>query len=111
VRECAAYRHLQVSPVAGALGAEVQGVDLARPLAGRPAAVSEATTVRPGLWGVHSSWGCARRGRCDGQSSTILNSVFVHPWAPPRVADSSRLCAAEPGDDRPPGLPGTVDRV
>src|SRR5262245_46455779 len=33
VRECSAYRHLQVSPVAGALGAEVQGVDLARPLA------------------------------------------------------------------------------
>jgi taurine dioxygenase len=33
VRECTAYRHLQVSPVAGALGAEVQGVDLARPLA------------------------------------------------------------------------------
>ena len=33
MRECTAYRHLQVSPVAGALGAEVQGVDLARPLA------------------------------------------------------------------------------
>jgi taurine dioxygenase len=33
VRECTAYRHLRVSPVAGALGAEVQGVDLARPLA------------------------------------------------------------------------------
>jgi taurine dioxygenase len=33
VQECTAYRHLQVSPVAGALGAEVQGVDLARPLA------------------------------------------------------------------------------
>jgi taurine dioxygenase len=33
VREGTAYRHLQVSPVAGALGAEVQGVDLARPLA------------------------------------------------------------------------------
>jgi taurine dioxygenase len=33
VRECTAYRHLQVSPVAGALGAEVQGVALARPLA------------------------------------------------------------------------------
>jgi alpha-ketoglutarate-dependent taurine dioxygenase len=33
VRECTAYRHLQLSPVAGALGAEVQGVDLARPLA------------------------------------------------------------------------------
>ncbi len=30
--ECTAYRHLQVSPIAGALGAEVQGVDLARPL-------------------------------------------------------------------------------
>jgi len=28
VRECTAYRRLQVSPVAGALGAEVQGVDL-----------------------------------------------------------------------------------
>ena len=33
MRESSAYRHLQVSPVAGALGAEVQGVDLARPLA------------------------------------------------------------------------------
>jgi len=33
VRESTAYRYLQVSPVAGALGAEVQGVDLARPLA------------------------------------------------------------------------------
>jgi hypothetical protein len=33
VREYTAYRHLQVSPIAGALGAEVQGVDLARPLA------------------------------------------------------------------------------
>jgi taurine dioxygenase len=33
VREDNGYRHLQVSPVAGALGAEVQGVDLARPLA------------------------------------------------------------------------------
>jgi len=33
MRECTAYRHLRVSPVAGALGAEVQGVDLARPLA------------------------------------------------------------------------------
>ena len=32
MRECRAYRHLQVSPLAGALGAEVQGVDLARPL-------------------------------------------------------------------------------
>jgi taurine dioxygenase len=32
VQEGTAYRHLQVSPVAGALGAEVQGVDLARPL-------------------------------------------------------------------------------
>ena len=31
--ECTAYRHLRVSPLAGALGAEVQGVDLARPLA------------------------------------------------------------------------------
>lgn len=33
MRECTTYRHLLVSPVAGALGAEVQGVDLARPLA------------------------------------------------------------------------------
>lgn len=33
MRECTAYRHLQVTPVAGALGAEVQGVELARPLA------------------------------------------------------------------------------
>lgn len=33
MRECTDYRHLQVNPVAGALGAEVQGVDLARPLA------------------------------------------------------------------------------
>ena len=33
MRESTAYRYLQVSPVAGALGAEVQGVDLARPLA------------------------------------------------------------------------------
>jgi taurine dioxygenase len=33
VRECTAYRHLQVNPLAGALGAEVQGVDLARSLA------------------------------------------------------------------------------
>src|SRR5882672_290078 len=33
VRECTTYRHIQVSPIAGALGAEVQGVDLARPLA------------------------------------------------------------------------------
>lgn len=31
--ECTAYRHLQVSPIAGALGAEVKGVDLAQPLA------------------------------------------------------------------------------
>ena len=33
MRERTAYRYLQVSPIAGALGAEVQGVDLARPLA------------------------------------------------------------------------------
>ena len=33
MREGTASRYLQVSPVAGALGAEVQGVDLARPLA------------------------------------------------------------------------------
>jgi taurine dioxygenase len=33
VRERTAYRHLQVNPVAGALGAEVQGVDVARSLA------------------------------------------------------------------------------
>ena len=33
MREGTAYRYLQVSPIAGALGAEVQGVDLARPLA------------------------------------------------------------------------------
>ena len=33
MRECTAYRHLQVSPLAGALGAEVKGVDLAQPLA------------------------------------------------------------------------------
>jgi len=33
VRECTIYRHLQVSPIAGALGAEVKGVDLAQPLA------------------------------------------------------------------------------
>jgi taurine dioxygenase len=32
VREFTAYRHLQVSPIAGALGAEVEGADLARPL-------------------------------------------------------------------------------
>lgn len=32
MRDCTAYPHLQVSPLAGALGAEVQGVDLARPL-------------------------------------------------------------------------------
>ena len=39
MREGIDYRHLEVSPVAGALGAEVQGVDLARPLA--PEVVSE----------------------------------------------------------------------
>ena len=33
MRECTIYRHLQVSPIAGALGAEVKGVDLAQPLA------------------------------------------------------------------------------
>ena len=33
MRESTAYRHLQVSPIAGALGAEVKGVDLAQPLA------------------------------------------------------------------------------
>jgi taurine dioxygenase len=38
VRECTAYRHLQVSPIAGALGAEVKGVDLAQPLPSEVAA-------------------------------------------------------------------------
>jgi taurine dioxygenase len=33
VQERTDYRHIQVSPLAGALGAEVQGVDLERPLA------------------------------------------------------------------------------
>jgi taurine dioxygenase len=33
MRASTAYRHLQVSPIAGALGAELQGVDLAQPLA------------------------------------------------------------------------------
>ncbi len=33
MREFTFYRHLQVSPIAGALGAEVKGVDLAQPLA------------------------------------------------------------------------------
>ncbi len=33
MRESSSYRHLQVSPIAGALGAEVKGVDLAQPLA------------------------------------------------------------------------------
>jgi taurine dioxygenase len=33
VPESIAYRHVQVSPIAGALGAEVRGVDLAQPLA------------------------------------------------------------------------------
>ena len=32
MRKCTAYRHLQVSPMAGALGAELSGVDLAKPL-------------------------------------------------------------------------------
>ncbi len=32
MRESSSYCHLQVSPIAGALGAEVKGVDLARPL-------------------------------------------------------------------------------
>ena len=39
MRESIAYRHLQVSPIAGALGAEVNGVDLAQPLA--PEVVAE----------------------------------------------------------------------
>jgi taurine dioxygenase len=39
VRDCTPYRHLQVSLVAGALGAEVRGVDVARPLA--PEVVAE----------------------------------------------------------------------
>jgi taurine dioxygenase len=32
VGKCTTYRHFQLSPVAGALGAELEGVDLARPL-------------------------------------------------------------------------------
>jgi taurine dioxygenase len=33
LQQCTTYRHLQLSPLAGALGAEVQGLDVARPLA------------------------------------------------------------------------------
>ena len=45
MRESTAYRYLQVSPIAGALGAEVQGVDLARPLA--PDVVGELRIANP----------------------------------------------------------------